>query len=145
MCDEKLTEGEGTTEEFSAMAVVLCGESILATNEWIYGKAALSLPKGHREEGERLIETAIRECFEETGIVISEADAKRELPPFSYEFLTPSGERIRKTITPFLFEVESMGTPTVKEKRILSVEWMKLSDFLDRCTYENVKNALGSI
>ena len=55
--------------EQSAMAVVLCKGKILAIVEDIYGRKVLSLPKGHNEQGETLLQTAIRECFEETNIV----------------------------------------------------------------------------
>lgn len=58
--------------EQSAMAVVLCKGKILATVEDIYGRKVLSLPKGHNEQGETLLQTAIRECFEETNIILTE-------------------------------------------------------------------------
>ncbi len=133
------------TEELSAMAVVLCGENILATNELIYGKETLSLPKGHKEDGESLVETAIRECFEETNVIITEKDLIRELIPFSYEFLTPANKLIRKTVVPFLFKVNDKGEPLAKEKRMISVNWMNKDAFLDRCTHENVRNLVKTI
>ncbi len=133
------------TEELSAMAVVLSGNKILATNELIYGKETLSLPKGHKEIGESLIDTAIRECFEETNIIITEDDLIKELTPFSYEFLTPSNRLIRKTIVPFLFETKSEGNPFPKEERMISVEWMNKDDFLDKCTLENVRMIVKGI
>ncbi len=131
--------------ELSAMAVVLCGESILAINEMIYGKEVLSLPKGHKEEGETLVETAIRECFEETNIVVTEDDLIRELASYSYEFSTPSGKFVRKTVVPFLFVTKSEGEPMAKEERMLSVGWMNTDEFIAKCTHENVKNAVKSI
>ncbi len=133
------------TEELSAMAVVLSGNKILTTNELIYGKATLSLPKGHKEEGETLVETAIRECFEETNIVVSKDNLIKELDSFSYEFLTPSNKFIRKTIVPFLFEEKAEGNPLPKEKRMISVEWLNVDEFLDKCTHEDVKAVVRSI
>lgn len=132
-------------EELSAMAVVMFGDKILATNELVYGKERLSLPKGHKEDGETLVETAIRECFEETNVVISKEDLIKELKSFSYEFLTPSNKFIRKTIVAFLFEVKDEGNPLPKEKRMLSVEWMNKGEFLDKCSHENVKAVVESI
>lgn len=131
--------------ELSAMAVVMCNGKILSTNEMIYGKETLSLPKGHKEENESLIETAIRECFEETNIVISEEDLVRQLTPYSYEFLTPSNRLVRKTIVPFLFEVNEEGNPIPKEERMLSVQWMDVAEFLEKCTHENVKSVVKEI
>ncbi|MBQ8383003.1 MAG: NUDIX domain-containing protein [Clostridia bacterium] len=125
--------------ELSVMAVVICNNRILSTNEIIYGKETISLPKGHKEDNESIIETAIRECFEETNIVISEKHLIKELTPYCYEFLTPSNKLIRKTIIPFLFEVDNEGNPIPKEARMISVQWMKIEDFLENCSYESVK------
>ena len=105
----------------------------------IYGKETLSLPKGHKEKKELLLETAIRECYEETNIVISKEDFVKELKPYSYEFLTPENKLIRKKIVPFLFEVQTEGNPISKEERILSVQWMGKDKFIDKCSYDNVK------
>lgn len=130
--------------ELSAMAVVMCNGKILSTNEMIYGKETLSLPKGHKEENESIIETAIRECYEETNVVITKDDLIKELTSYSYEFLTPSNKLIKKTIVPFLFEVKEEGNPIPKEERMVSVQWMDTNEFLDKCTHENVKNIVES-
>lgn len=131
--------------ELSAMAVVMCNGKILSTNEMIYGKETLSLPKGHKEENESIIETAIRECYEETNIIVSKDDLVKELTSYSYEFLTPSNKLIRKTIIPFLFEVKEEGNPIPKEERMVSVQWMDTNEFLDKCTHENVKDIVKEI
>lgn len=131
--------------ELSAMAVVMCNGKILSTNEMIYGKETLSLPKGHKEENESIIETAIRECYEETNIVISKEDLVKELTSYSYEFLTPSNKLIRKTIVSFLFEVQTEGNPIPKEERMISVQWMDKDEFIDKCSHENVKLVVKEI
>ena len=131
--------------EESAMAAVVYGRKILTTSELIYGKETLSLPKGHREAGETSVDTAIRECFEETNVVLTEGDAVQELPSYSYEFTTPSGEYIQKTIVPILFKVNGEGAPRAKEKRILSVQWMDVDEFLRKCTHESVKEVVKQI
>ncbi len=131
-----------TKLEESAMAVVICNGKILATNELVYGVEKLSLPKGHVEANETQIETAIRECFEETNVVISEKDLVKKLIPYSYEFITPSHKIIRKTLIPFLFEVNDFGNPIPKEERMLSVQWMNIDEFLSLCSYDNVKDVV---
>lgn len=132
-------------KEVSCMAVVLCGGKILATHEMIYGRDVLSLPKGHVEEGETLIQTAIRECFEETNIVLSEKDCERELTPYSYEFSNPQGRLIRKTIVPFLFEIDNPSGAKAKEKQMVSVGWMNIEEFLAQCSYDSVKEIVREI
>ena len=131
--------------EQSAMAVVLCKGKILATVEDIYGRNVLSLPKGHNEQGETLLHTAIRECFEETNIVLTEENLVEALTPYSYQFSTPSNKLVQKTIAPFLFEVESEGQPIAKEKRMISVQWMEISEFVQKCSYDNVKAIVKEI
>lgn len=131
--------------EQSAMAVVLCKGKILATVEDIYGRNVLSLPKGHNEQGETLLQTAIRECFEETNIVLTEENLVKALVPYSYQFSTPSNKLVQKTIVPFLFEVESEGQPIAKEKRMISVGWMEISEFLQKCSYDNIKAIVKAI
>ena len=134
-----------TKIELSAMAVVIYNGKILSINEIVYGKETLSLPKGHKEENESIIETAIRECYEETNIVISKEDLVKELSSYSYEFLTPSNKLIRKTIVPFLFEVQTEGNPIPKEERMISVQWMDKDEFIDKCSHENVKLVVKEI
>ncbi|MBR1955584.1 MAG: NUDIX domain-containing protein [Clostridia bacterium] len=131
--------------EQSAMAVVLCKGKILTTVEDIYGRNVLSLPKGHNEQGETLLQTAIRECFEETNIVLTEENMVKALTPYSYQFSTPSNKLVQKTIAPFLFEVESEGQTIAKEKRMISVGWMEISEFLQKCSYDNVKAIVKAI
>ena len=131
--------------ETSAMAVVICKGKILATIENIYGKVTLSLPKGHQEQNELLIETAIRECFEETNVVVTQQNFVKELTPYSYEFLTPSNKLIRKTVVPFLFEIADEGHPMPKEKRMVAVQWMNVDDFLPNCTHDNVRLTVAEI
>lgn len=128
--------------EESAMAVVMCKGKILTTNEMIYGRKIISLPKGHTEKNETSLEAAIRECYEETNIVINITDLVKKLTPFTYEFLTPSNQRIRKTLIPYLFETNDFGDPLPKEERMIAVQWISVDEFLSLCPYENVKNTV---
>ena len=138
-------ESQNLKLEESAMAVVVCGDKILATVETIYGKETLSLPKGHRENGETLVDTAMRECFEETNVIVTAKDFVKELPAYFYEFSTPTNQLVRKTVTPFLFVVDCVGQPLPKEQRILSVQWMSVDEFVEKCTHESVKKVVAAI
>ncbi len=129
-------------EEHSAMAVVLCAGKLLVTNEEVYGVPRLSLPKGHLEKNETALEAAIRECFEEANVRLRKSDLVRQLTPYSYEFTTPENRQIRKTIIPYLFEVQTFGEPMAKEERMLGVQWMDAAEFLAKCSYENVKTVV---
>ena len=112
---------------------------ILATRELIYGKETLSLPKGHIEAGESHVDTAIRECFEETDIVLTEADAVRELEPYKIRFTDHHFQLVCKVIYPVVFRPGSCGVPRAKEARMIDAGFMDVKEFLSTCTYDNVK------
>lgn len=127
------------------MAVVLFDGKILCTVEDIYGKKVLSLPKGHVEVGETVLEAAIRECFEETDVTLTANDAVEQLEPYSYSFTTPQGQQICKTLYPVLFYLSKKQTPCAKETRICEVRFMDMADFLRNCSYDNIRNLVNKI
>lgn len=129
-------------QEHSAMAVVFCNGRILTTREDIYGKIVLSLPKGHVEEGETTSQAAIRECFEETNVVVSDKDIIAYIVPFKISFITPNGQNVEKIIAPVLFKTMDEGNPKPLEERIKTVEYMDVVEFLSNCTYDNVKQVV---
>lgn len=125
--------------EESAMAIVFYKNAILATRELVYGKQVLSCPKGHIENQESPIDTAIRECFEETNIIIREIDFIKEISPFHIKFMDHHHTPVLKTIYPVCFKVEQVGEIKTKEKRITEVFFMEIEKFLSQCSYVNVK------
>ena len=130
---------ENVKYEQSAMAVVLFDGKILCTVEDIYGKNVLSLPKGHVEAGETVLETAIRECFEETDVVLMPDDAIQQLEPYSYSFTTPQGQKICKTLCPVLFRLSKEQTPRAKERRIREAKFVEVAEFARNCSYDSIR------
>lgn len=126
-------------KEESAMAIVFYQDKILATQELIYGREVLSCPKGHIEANESHLDTAIRECFEETNVILTKQDYVSEGEPYTIRFIDHHNQFVSKTIYPICFRVNSKGNPLVKEERIISIEYMEASLFLEQCSYENVK------
>ena len=125
--------------EESCMAVVLFGDRILATRELIYGKEAVSLPKGHIEAGESHADTAIRECFEETDIVLKETDVVGEVEPYTVQFIDHHLRSVSKVIYPVVFRIDRCGEPRPKETRMLEARFLDVKEFLVVCSYDNVK------
>lgn len=121
----------------SAMAIVFCGNKILATKEMIFGREKISLPKGGVEKGEKLLDTAVRECAEETGVLLDKKYCVKKIASYKVEFVLDD-RKVSKTIYPFLFKLEDEPTPNPTEKNILSAYFTDIEDFLDTCSYANL-------
>lgn len=128
--------------EKSAQAIVIYKNKILTTQEIIYGNVRQSLPKGHIEKGEDLIDCAIRETKEETGVTLSRKQFVKYFPKYKIKFKTPDGKKIVKTIYQLLFVVQDMGNIEYHEERILNIEYMEIDDFITKCSYDNVKKVV---
>jgi len=141
----KLFINEKYNVEKSAMAVVVYKNKILCTEEEIYGKLTLSLPKGHIEKGESVIEAAIRECYEETNVVLTSDMPHEHLTPYEVMFTNHYFEIIKKVIYPVLFFVEEKGEPKAKEERISKVEYMDMGEFISKSTYKNIVGVVKEV
>lgn len=124
------------------MAIVFCKEKLLATRELIYGKEVLSCPKGHIEIEESHMDTAIRECYEETGVIINKDDYLLECESFFVKFIDHHNDLVKKIIYPLVFKIDDLRKFYIKEERILSIEYWNINDFLENCTYDNVKQII---
>lgn len=133
---------ESYRKEKSAMAVVLCGGKILATRETIYGHEALSLPKGHIETGETHIDAAVRECLEETGVLLCKSEFVREITPFTVRFTDHNAIPTEKMIYPVVFRINEEKPTDITEAGIHFAGFMNTADFIAKCSYENVKNVV---
>lgn len=131
--------------EESAMAIVKYEDEILTTTEQIYGKLVLSLPKGHIETGETIVDAAIRECIEETGIALTPKQVVQQLDRFDIIFINHHLQLVQKRIYPVVFEITQKLCPKPTEERIEKAEFMRKSDFLNTCTYENIRTLIQKI
>jgi bis(5'-nucleosidyl)-tetraphosphatase len=108
------------------------------------------LPKGHIGLGETLVQAAIRETEEETGLDVSSLRLVCYLRPVFYEFLTRNGgvEKLNcKTVHFFLLEAPA-GLPPMEAKfgdeGIKQVEWFPLAQAKEQVTFSNYRTVLES-
>ncbi|TDF96748.1 NUDIX hydrolase [Paenibacillus piri] len=87
-----------------------------------YGK--ITLPKGKMEPGETVEQTALREIFEETGIV---GTVVKPLEMIRYQFSLTGVGMIDKEVHYFLIEAKS-GELQAQVEEIRGVEWLKPMD-----------------
>jgi len=125
--------------EKSAMGIVIYDNKILATKEEIYGNIAFSLPKGHVEKDETIVETAIREVYEETGCQLDNNDYLKELDPYEVNFIDHNYHLVKKIIYPILFKIKEYKELQIKEKRVKEISFYNIYDFIKDCSYDNVR------
>ena len=99
------------------------------------GRVEWCLPKGHREDGETLAETAVREVAEETGI---EGRVLATLGTIDYWFAT--GERrVHKYVHHYLLEATG-GSLTIEndpDHEAIDVAWFPLREAHEHLTFPN--------
>ena len=122
-------------KEKSCGAVIIKDEKILMVQE---NKGHWGLPKGHIEENETDIQTAIREVKEETGLDVT-LDENR-----NYEINYIVDEEIDKKVVYFI-ATSVKGDIVRQESEINQIKWVPISEAVDTITYDNAKEMLRKI
>ena len=89
-------------------------------------------PKGHVEEGETEVETALREVKEEVGLDVEIDESKRYVLNYIIR------NEIDKTTVLYVAKVKS-GKLKKQESEIEDVKWCSFDEALDLLTFENWK------
>lgn len=106
--------------------IVLCGR---------VGERLWALPKGTPEPGESLVETALREVSEETGLGVRIVG---DLGSVEYEFARPAqGVRFEKTVYHYLMEPDGSGSVDEHDAEYDRIEWVALEEALRLMTYRS--------
>lgn len=142
-------------DEYSSMSIVICNNKVLTllTVDNKYG-----LPKGHIEKGETSKQTAIRECQEETGVILKEEDWLAEIKGFDYSFKGANCKyytnseffdifgvgMVHKSINVHVFKIDEERPIIITEpENFKNAFWMTISDFDIYNSYDNQKHIIS--
>lgn len=100
-----------------------------------------SLPKGHVEPGESVLESAQREIAEETGLIVG--SPLKKFPPYTRR----SGRTPRefKTIVMFLFVLDDEPEPNPVDPGNSNARWLDYEGAVEALTYREDRTFLRSI
>ena len=122
-------------DEFSAGGLVVDLDAMTAAiigRRDRKGRMVWSFPKGHLEAGETAEQAAVREVFEETGLI---AEIRAPLGDIAFWFML-DGRRIHKTVHHFLL-IATGGELSDADREVDAVEWIALTDVHARLAYND--------
>ena len=93
------------------------------------------LPKGHIEEGETEVETAIREVKEETNVDVEVNENYRYTTGYSPK------EGVWKEVVYFIATKKSDNL-IPQEEEVQIVEWVELNEAIKKVTFDNTRDIL---
>lgn len=121
--------------EKSCGAIVVDDEKVLLVK---HNAGHWDFPKGHVEEGETEIETAIREVKEETNIDIKIEKENKYISEYSPK------ENVMKTVIYFIGEkVGGEDKPQIEE--VSDVEWVDVNKAVERITHQRSKEIMMQV
>ena len=100
-------------------------------------------PKGHIEKGEKLIETALRELKEETGIKKINLLRKKILFRDNYSF-NSTNAKIIKIVDYFIAE-SLVNKVKIDNDEIINFKWLTFDKAYDRITFKESKKILKQV
>ncbi|MBR6113333.1 MAG: NUDIX domain-containing protein [Bacilli bacterium] len=116
-------------EKSCGMIVINDGKVLIVKqNSGFYG-----FPKGHMEEGETEIETAIRETREETNIESYVTSEKR------YSISYPIKNGIPKEVVYFVGKTDGVINPKNQEAEVAEILFVDIDKVRDTLTFDNLK------
>ena len=121
--------------EKSCGAVIFDGDKVLVIQQV---KGHWGFPKGHVEEGETEVETAIREIKEETNLDVEIDETHRYVETYSPE------EGIEKDVV-FFIAKKIGGEIKVQEEEVKCTEWLLPEEAMERLTFESSKSILNKV
>jgi bis(5'-nucleosidyl)-tetraphosphatase len=104
-------------------------------------KGHWSFPKGHPDNGESKIETALRELKEETGVSKIQLLSKKILLKESYKFTNGKGVKILKKVDYFIAEAKNKKVK-IDFNEVVNFKWCTHKAGTEKITFNESKSIL---
>ena len=121
-------------QEKSCGCVVFDSDKVLLIH---HNDGHWDLPKGHIENGETEVQTAIREVKEETNIDVQVNTKHRYITEYS------PMEGVWKEVI-FFIATKLGGEPVPQESEVQEVGWFSIEEAVEKITYDNTREVLKS-
>lgn len=108
------------------------------------GKETWGLPKGHLKTGESVVEAALRETREESGLDVGSPEPLGEISYVYSSHKNPGGSPVRifKRVHFFLMRFIG-GDASGHDKEIAEVRWVKLEHAAEQASYQGEREMLA--
>lgn len=122
-------------KEKSCGCIIIDNDKVLLIKQT---KGHWSVPKGHVEENETEIETALRETKEETNLDV-EIDASRR---YTIEYVNDYGN-LKEVV---LFVAKPISNNAIsQEAEVSEIKWFSFNEAIETITYDNSKELLRKV
>lgn len=121
--------------EKSCGAVIFDGDKVLVIQQV---KGHWGFPKGHVEDGETEVETALREIKEETNLDVEINENYRYIERYSPK------EDVEKDVV-FFVANKIGGEIKVQEEEVVATEWLSPRDAVEKVTYQTSKKVMSDV
>ena len=121
--------------EKSCGAVIFDGDKVLVIQQV---KGHWGFPKGHVEDGETEVETALREIKEETNLDVEINENYRYIERYSPK------EDVEKDVV-FFVANKICGEIKVQEEEVVATEWLSPRDAVEKVTYQTSKKVMSDV
>lgn len=106
-----------------------------------HSKGHWAFPKGHRESGERIVDTALRELYEETGINQVDLISKKIMLKEQYTIVKKNGEHTLKTVK-YLIAKTAQKYVKIDGNEVVDYRWCPFNEALELITFPEAKEVL---